>query len=57
MSHYYRRLQKLFNGFTEEGRAPKSLTGEGVYQRMNHLRASYDKGKKITVEKNVWKKK
>ena len=23
---------------------------------MNHLRANYDKGKKITVKKNVWKK-
>jgi len=56
MSHHYRRLRKAFNGSTEEGRAPKALAGEEVYQRVNHLRASYGKRKKITVEKNVWKK-
>ena len=56
MSHRYWRQRKGFNGSTEEGRAPKALTGEEVYQRVNHLRASYAKRKKITVEKNVWKK-
>jgi len=53
MFHHYRRLQKAFNSSTEEERAPKALTGEEVYQRVNHLRASYGKEKKITVEKNV----
>jgi len=56
MSHRYQRLQKAFNGSTEEERASKALTGEEVYQRMSHLRASYGKGKKITVENDVWKK-
>jgi len=50
--HRYRRLRKAFNGSTEEGRSPKALTGEEVYQQVNHLRASYGKEKKITVEKN-----
>jgi len=53
MSHHYRRLRKAFNDSIEEGRALKALTGEEVYQRVNHLRASYAKRKKITVEKNV----
>ena len=52
-SHHYQRLQKAFNEFTEERRAPKVLTGEGTYQRANHLRASYRKGKQNTVKKNV----
>jgi len=52
LSHCYRRLRKA-NSSTEEGKALKTLTGEEVYQRTNHLRASYIKRKKITVEKNV----
>ena len=56
MSHRYRRLRKPFDNSTEEGRAPKALTDEDVYLRVNHIRASYDKRKKIIVEKNVWKK-
>jgi len=51
MSHRYRRLQKVFSGSTEEGRAPKALTGEVVYQRVNHLRASYGKGKKLQLKR------
>jgi len=56
VSHRYRRLRKAFDGSIEKGRAPKALTSEDVYQWVNHFRASYGKGKKITVEKNVWKK-
>ena len=52
-SHLYRMLRKAFNGSTEEGIAPKALTGEEGYQRVNHLRVSYGKGKKTTVEKNM----
>ena len=55
MSHHYQRLKKAFNGSTEERRTPTALNGEEVYQQVNHLRASYDKRKKITVEKNIWK--
>jgi len=47
--------KKAFNGSTEERRTPKALNGEEVYQQVNHLRASYDKRTKITVEKNIWK--
>ena len=56
ISHRYQRLRKAFNGSTEEGRAPKALIGEEVNQQVNHLRESYGKRKKITVEKNIWKK-
>jgi len=56
MFHSYRRLRKAFNGSTKGERAPKALIGEEVYQWVNHLRASYCKGKIITVEKNVWKR-
>jgi len=56
MLYHYQRLQKAFNGSTKEARAPKALIGEEVYQRVNHLRVSYGKEKKVTVEKNVWKK-
>ena len=56
MFHHYRWLQKAFNSSTEEGRAPKTLTSEEAFQRVNPLKASYDKGKKITIEKYVWKK-
>ena len=52
-SHRYRRPRKSFSGSTEVERAPKALTSEEVYQRMNHLRASYGKEKKITVEKKL----
>jgi len=56
VSNHYRRLRKAFNGSIEEERALKALISEEVYQWVNHLRVSYGKGKKITVEKNVWKK-
>ena len=55
-SHYYLRLRETFNGSIEEEKALKTMTGEEVYQRVNHLRVSYGKKKKIIVEKNVWKK-
>ena len=51
MSHRYRRLRKAFNGSKEEGRAPKALTDEEVYQRVNHLRASYVKRKKLQLKR------
>ena len=56
MSHRYWRLQKAFNGSTEEERAPKTLTDEQVYERVKHLMPSCEKVKQNIIEKNVWKK-
>ena len=35
--HHYRRVQKAFDGYIEEGKAPKPLNVEHVYQWVKHL--------------------
>ena len=54
--HRYRRLKKAFNGSTENEKALKTLNSEHVYQRVKKLNKRYEKMKKNTVEKNLWKK-
>jgi len=54
--HGYRRLRKVFNGSTEERKAPKALNGELVYQQVKKLNTRYEKVKQNTIENNVWKK-
>ena len=56
MLHHYRRLRKAFKKTIEEGKAPKKLNGELVYDRVKHLIASYEKVKQNTVDKHVLKK-
>jgi len=53
MFHHYRRLQKAFNGSTEEGKDPKILNDEHEYQQVKKLNTQYEKVKQNTVEKNV----
>ena len=54
--HRYRRLQKAFNGTTEEGKAPKALNSKQVNDSLKYLIAIYGKVKKNTVDKNVRKR-
>ncbi|KAK2444967.1 hypothetical protein QL285_015951 [Trifolium repens] len=53
--HPYRRLRKAFNGYPEDGVAPKPLTGEEVYQQQLDINVVLGKFDKKLV-KNIWKK-
>ncbi|XP_028801682.1 uncharacterized protein LOC114756892 [Neltuma alba] len=53
----YRRLKTVFNGTPEHGLAPKPLTGEEVYRKVERIDIMFGKNKKIVGEKNIWKKK
>ena len=45
----------MFNETVEEGKAPKIINGEQVYDRVKHLIAM-QKGRKIKVIRIMWKK-
>jgi len=53
VSHHYGRQWKEFNGSTEEEKAPKTLNGEQLYERMRHFMPSCEKVKQNIIEKNV----
>ena len=53
MLHHYRRLQKVFNRFTEEEKDPKALNSKQVHERVKHFVPSCGKVKQNTIEKNV----
>jgi len=44
--HPYRRLKKAFNGSQEQETAPIPLTGEQVFQRVEHLNTIFGKTQK-----------
>jgi len=53
----YRRLKKAFNGSQEHDIAPIPLTGEQVYQRVQHLNTVFEKTqKKDKSQTCIWKK-
>ena len=55
--HPYRRLRKSFNGLPENGVAPKALTGEEVYRRLEHVNVIFGKTKRSSAsDKSIWKK-
>jgi len=53
VSHFYRRLQKEFNGSTEDKRALKALNSEQVYEKVKHLMPTCEKVRQNIIEKNV----
>ena len=56
-NHPYRRLRKAFNGSQEHDIAPIPLTGEQVYQRVQHLNTVFGKTqKKDKSQSCIWKK-
>jgi len=55
--HPYRRLKKTFNGIQEHETAPIPLTGEQVFQRVQHLNIVFGKTQKKEKSKTcIWKK-
>ena len=55
--HPYRRLKKAFNGSQEHDIAPIPLTGEQVYQQVQHLNTVFGKTqKKDKSQSCIWKK-
>ena len=55
--HPYRRLKKAFNGSQEHDIAPILLTGEQVYQRVQHLNTVLGKTQKKDKSKSCISKK
>ena len=55
--HPYRQLNQAFNGEAENEIAPKPLTGNEVYERLEKILIVFGKTqKKDASEKNIWKK-
>ena len=54
--HPYRRLRKRFDGLPEHGVAPRALTGEEVYSRVERVNVTFGKNQRTKGEKNIWKK-
>ena len=55
--HPYRRLKKAFNGSQEHENAPVPLTGDQIFQRVQHLNTIFGKVQKKDKNKTcIWKK-
>jgi len=56
-NHPYRRLKKAFNGSQEHDVVPIPLTGEQVYERVQHLNTVFRKTQKKDKSKSCIRKK
>ncbi|XP_021747785.1 uncharacterized protein LOC110713633 isoform X6 [Chenopodium quinoa] len=55
--HHYRRLKKAFNGKTEEGKAPKPLSGDQVFEKVKGLEVKFGKQNADLLPSTGYKKK